>query len=66
MNRPSGRRRKLEPVAGRQIAPVEPVALALPAERKARGYGRFRTIRMVIFLIAGKLDFSTINPYVAA
>ena len=36
------------------------------AKRKARGYGRFRTIRMVIFLIAGKLDFSTINPYVAA
>ena len=36
------------------------------AKRKARGYGRFRTIRMVIFMIAGKLDFSRINPYVAA
>ncbi|MGH8229543.1 MAG: ISL3 family transposase [Steroidobacteraceae bacterium] len=36
------------------------------AKRKARGYGRFRTIRMIIFLIAGKLDFSRINPYVAA
>jgi transposase len=36
------------------------------AKRKARGYVTFRTIRMVIFLIAGKLDFSTINPYVAA
>jgi len=36
------------------------------AKRKARGYVRFRTIRMVIFLIAGKLDFSKINPYVAA
>ena len=34
------------------------------ATRKARGYGRFRTIRTVIFLIAGKLDFSRINPYV--
>jgi transposase len=34
------------------------------AKRKARGYGRFRTIRTVIFLIAGKLDFSRINPYV--
>lgn len=33
------------------------------AKRKARGYGSFRTIRMVIFLIAGKLDFSTLNPY---
>jgi transposase len=35
------------------------------AKRKARGYGRFRTIRTVIFLIAGKLDFSRLNPYVA-
>lgn len=34
------------------------------AKRKARGYGRFRTIRTVIFLIAGKLDFSSVNPYV--
>jgi len=29
-------------------------------------YGRFRTIRTVIFMIAGKLDFSRINPYVTA
>ena len=36
------------------------------AKRKARGYGRFRTIRMGIFMIAGKLDFFRINPYVAA
>jgi transposase len=36
------------------------------AKRKARGYVRFRTIRTVIFLIAGKLDFSRINPYVPA
>ena len=35
------------------------------AKRKARGYGRFRTIRTVIFLIAGKLDFSRLNPHVA-
>ncbi|MFO1466423.1 MAG: transposase [Steroidobacteraceae bacterium] len=35
------------------------------AKRKARGYGTFRTIRMVIFLVAGKLDFSKLNPYVA-
>lgn len=35
------------------------------AKRKARGYVRFRTIRTVIFLIAGKLDFSKLNPYVA-
>ena len=33
---------------------------------KARGYGRFRTIRTVIFMIAGKLDFSRINPNVTA
>ena len=36
------------------------------AKRKARGYGRFRTIRMVIFMIARKLDFSRINPHVTA
>jgi transposase len=34
------------------------------AKRKARGYGRFKTIRMVIFMIAGKLDFSRLNPHV--
>lgn len=34
------------------------------AKRKARGYGRFRTIRTVIFLIAGKLNFSRLNPYI--
>jgi hypothetical protein len=34
-------------------------------KRKARGYVRFQTIRTVIFLIAGKLDFSRLNPYVA-
>lgn len=34
------------------------------AKRKARGYVRFSTIRTVIFLLAGKLDFSKINPYV--
>jgi hypothetical protein len=27
------------------------------------GYTRFSAIRMVIFLIAGKLDFSRINPH---
>jgi transposase len=35
------------------------------AKRKARGYGRFRTMRTVIFLIAGKLDFASINPHAA-
>lgn len=33
------------------------------AKRKARGYGSFATIRTVIFLLAGKLDFAHINPY---
>lgn len=33
------------------------------AKRKARGYTNFSTIRTVVFLIAGKLDFSVINPY---
>lgn len=35
------------------------------AKRKARGYTRFDTMRTVIFLIAGKLDFSRLNPQAA-
>lgn len=35
------------------------------AKRKARGYTRFATMRTVFFLIAGKLDFSRINPHAA-
>ena len=35
------------------------------AKRKARGYTRFHTMRTVIFLIAGKLDFSSFNPNIA-
>lgn len=34
-------------------------------KRKARGYGTFSTIRTVVFLLAGKLDFSKINPHAA-
>lgn len=35
------------------------------AKRKARGYRRLSTIRTIIFLIAGKLDFRAINPHTA-
>ena len=35
------------------------------AKRKARGYRRLSTIRTVIFLIAGKLDFRMLNPHAA-
>ena len=35
------------------------------AKRKARGYKRFETMRTVIFLIAGKLDCTGINPHAA-
>lgn len=35
------------------------------AKRRARGYGNFSTIRTVVFLLAGKLDFSKINPHAA-
>ncbi len=35
------------------------------ARRKARGYTRFTTMRTVLFLIAGKLDFTRINPHAA-
>ena len=34
-------------------------------KRKARGYGSFSTMRTVVFLLAGKLDFSKINPHAA-
>ncbi|HQT72245.1 MAG TPA: ISL3 family transposase [Thiobacillus sp.] len=33
------------------------------AKRRARGFTRIATIKTVIFLIAGKLDFSVINPH---
>jgi transposase len=33
------------------------------AKRRARGYTSFDTIRTVIFLIAGKLDFAAVNPH---
>ena len=36
------------------------------AKRKARGYTTFKTMRTVIFLVAGKLDFSKINPHLVA
>jgi transposase len=35
------------------------------AKRKARGFLRFETMRTVLFLIAGKLDFEKINPHAA-
>jgi transposase len=35
------------------------------AKRKARGYIRFATMCTVLFLIAGKLDFTRINPHAA-
>ena len=35
------------------------------AKRKARGYTRFTTMRTVLFLIAGKLNFTRINPHAA-
>ena len=33
------------------------------AKRRARGFTRIDTIRTVIFLIAGRLDFHAINPH---
>jgi transposase len=35
------------------------------AKRRARGFTRMSTIRTVIFLIAGKLNFRVINPHAA-
>jgi len=34
------------------------------AKRKARGYTGMDTMRTVIFLIAGKLDFTKFNPHI--
>ena len=36
------------------------------AKRKARGYTRFQTMKTVIFLIAGRLNFAAINPHAVA
>lgn len=33
------------------------------AKRRARGFSNFDTIKTVIFLIAGKLDFASVNPH---
>jgi transposase len=33
------------------------------AKRRARGFPRLSTIKTVIFLISGKLDFQAINPH---
>jgi transposase len=33
------------------------------AKRRARGYTRFATIKTVLFLIAGRLDYSVVNPH---
>jgi transposase len=35
------------------------------AKRKARGYASFSTIRAVVFLLAGKLDFGKLNQHAA-
>ena len=34
------------------------------AKRKARGFRSLRTIRTVVFMLAGKLDFSQLNPHI--
>ena len=33
------------------------------AKRRARGFASFDTIKVVVFLIAGKLDFHAVNPH---
>ena len=37
--------------------------LSRATKRRARGFMRLSTIKTVIFLIVGKLDFHAINPY---
>jgi transposase len=36
------------------------------AKRKARGYGRFQTMRTAVYLVAGNLNFSTVNLHAKA
>jgi hypothetical protein len=43
----------------RDLLPIN--GLFQAAKRKARGYTRFETMRTVLFLIAGRLDFSAFN-----
>ncbi len=38
--------------------------LSQAARSKARGYRDLETMQLVIFLLAGKLNFSNLNPYV--
>ena len=33
------------------------------AKRRARGFANLSTIKTVIFLIAGKLNFAAVNPH---
>jgi transposase len=35
-------------------------------KRKARGYGNFTTMRIVVYLVAGGIGFTAINPHVNA
>lgn len=43
---------------------IEPInGLFQAAKRKAPGYANFKTMRTVLFLIAGKLDFSALDPH---
>ncbi|MEX3605300.1 MAG: hypothetical protein VB142_00590 [Burkholderia sp.] len=46
------------------LAPPRHLEIAT-TQRKARGYTNLTTMRTALFLIAGKLDFSKINPHVA-
>ena len=33
------------------------------AKRKARGFNTFKNLRIIVYLITGKLDFSVVNPH---
>ncbi|MCD6347364.1 MAG: transposase [Bacteroidales bacterium] len=35
------------------------------AKAKARGYKKTETIKTIIYILTGKLDFSKVNPYYA-
>jgi len=42
---------------------LDPQSRTRAVKRRARGFTRFDTVKTVIFLIAGKLDFHAVNPH---
>jgi hypothetical protein len=55
--------RRLEQITPDQRLHRSYQGLFQAAKLKARGYTRLQTMKTVLFLIAGKLNFAAINPH---